>query len=106
LTPDIPPDDRWGIPVKNLILAAFATLSFGAGVARIAQAALLGSAQTSVHQGHYDNTANSLGGRFVGRWHKGRGYSSAFFLLGGRHWLQGGPLVTVGDYAASSVVCS
>jgi hypothetical protein len=52
--------------MKNLILAAFAALSFGAGVARIAQAALLGSAQTSVHQGHYDNTAKSLGGRFVG----------------------------------------
>jgi hypothetical protein len=53
-------------PMKNLILAAFAALSLSAGVAQIAQAAPLSSAQTSVHQGPYDNTANSLGGRFVG----------------------------------------
>jgi hypothetical protein len=45
--------------MKTLILAAFAALSLSAGVAQMAQAA-------TVHQGPYDNTANSLGGRWVG----------------------------------------
>jgi hypothetical protein len=52
--------------MKTMILAAFAALSLSAGIAQFAQAAPLASAQTSVHQGPYDNTANSLGGRFVG----------------------------------------
>jgi hypothetical protein len=30
--PDILPDQRWRIPMKNLILAAFAALSLGAAV--------------------------------------------------------------------------
>jgi hypothetical protein len=49
--------------MKTMILAAFAALSLSAGVAQVAQAA---SPQTSVHQGPYDNTANSLGGRWAG----------------------------------------
>jgi hypothetical protein len=49
--------------MKTMILAAFAALSLSAGFAPIAQAA---SPQASVHQGPYDNTANSLGGRWVG----------------------------------------
>ena len=49
--------------MKTMILAAFAALSLGAGVAQVAQAATF---PASVHQGPYDNTANSLGGRFVG----------------------------------------
>ena len=49
--------------MKTMILAAFAALSLSAGVAQIAQAATF---QTTVHQGPYDNTANSLGGRWVG----------------------------------------
>jgi hypothetical protein len=32
LKPDISPDDRWRIPMKNLILAAFAALSLGVAV--------------------------------------------------------------------------
>jgi hypothetical protein len=61
--PDIPPDQRWRIPMKTMILAAFAALSLSAGVAQIAQAATF---PTAVHHGPYDNTANSLGGRYVG----------------------------------------
>jgi hypothetical protein len=38
--PDIPPDQRWRIPVKNLILAAFAALSLSAAVAPLASAAV------------------------------------------------------------------
>jgi hypothetical protein len=63
--PDIPPDERWRIPMKTMILAALAALSLSAGVAQIAQAATLNSVQSTVHQGAYDNTANSLN-RFVG----------------------------------------
>jgi hypothetical protein len=64
--PDIPPDPRWRIPMKTMILAAFASLSLSAGLAPVVQAATLNSAQSAVHQGPYDNTANSLGGRYVG----------------------------------------
>jgi hypothetical protein len=64
--PDIPPDDRWRIPMKTMILAAFAALSLSAGLAPLAQAATFNGVQTSVHQGPYDNTTNSLGGRYVG----------------------------------------
>ncbi|HET6305741.1 MAG TPA: hypothetical protein VFG12_01055 [Rhodopila sp.] len=49
--------------MKTLILAAFAALSLGAAVVPMAQAA---SPQNTVHQGPYDNTGNSLGGRWVG----------------------------------------
>jgi hypothetical protein len=37
--PDISPDQRWRIPMKNLILAAFAALSLSAAVAPLASAA-------------------------------------------------------------------
>src|SRR5271165_4441079 len=41
--PDISPDQRWSIPMKNLILAAFAALSLTAVVAPIANAAVFHS---------------------------------------------------------------
>ena len=52
--------------MKNLILAAFAALSLTAAIAPMANADTTMTTQSSVHQGPYDNTANSLGGRFVG----------------------------------------
>jgi hypothetical protein len=52
--------------MKTMILAAFAALSLSAGIAQFAQAAPLTGAQTTVHQGPYDNTANSHGGGYVG----------------------------------------
>jgi hypothetical protein len=58
--PDIPPDQRWRIPMKNLILAAFAALSLSAAIVPLANAA------TASHQGPYDNTANSLNRNTVG----------------------------------------
>jgi hypothetical protein len=58
--PDIPPDQRWRIPMKNLILAAFAALSLSAAIAPLANAA------ATSHQGPYDNTANSLNRNAVG----------------------------------------
>jgi hypothetical protein len=57
--PDIPPDRRWRIPMKKMILAAFTALSLTAAIAPLASAA-------TAHSGPYDNTANSLGGRYVG----------------------------------------
>ena len=57
--PDISPDQRWGIPMKKMILAVFTALSLTAAIAPLASAA-------SVHSGPYDNTANSLGGRNAG----------------------------------------
>jgi hypothetical protein len=57
--PDIPPDRRWRVQMKKMILAAFTALSLTAAVAPLASAA-------SVHSGPYDNTANSLGGRNAG----------------------------------------
>jgi hypothetical protein len=44
--------------MKKIILAAFTALSLTAAIAPIASAA--------VASGPYDNTANSLGGRFAG----------------------------------------
>jgi hypothetical protein len=64
--PDIPPDQRWRIPMKNLILAAFAALSLSAVIAPLANAATFNSTQTVQHQGPYDNTANSLNRSSVG----------------------------------------
>jgi len=52
--------------MKTMILAAFAALSLSAAIAPLAQAATFSAAQTSARQGPYDNTANSLGGRYVG----------------------------------------
>ena len=51
--------------MKTMILAAFAALSLGAGVAN-AQSLSHSWPQTTQHQGAYDNTANSVGGRFAG----------------------------------------
>ena len=64
--PDIPPDHRWRIPMKNMILAAFAALSLSAAIVPMAQASTFTAAQDSGHTGPYDNTANSLGGRYIG----------------------------------------
>jgi hypothetical protein len=44
--PDIPPDHRWRIPMKNLILAAFAALSLSAAVAPLASAATFHNGST------------------------------------------------------------
>jgi hypothetical protein len=52
--------------MKNMILAAFAALSLSAAIAPLANAATFNSTQTVQHQGPYDNTANSLGGRYIG----------------------------------------
>ena len=65
-TLDIPPDDTWRLPMKNMILAAFAALSLTAAIAPMANAATPQGAQSSVHQGPYDNTANSAGGQNYG----------------------------------------
>jgi hypothetical protein len=51
------------IPMKKLILAAFTALSLTAAIAPLASAA---TANMSGHSGPYDNTANSLGGRYIG----------------------------------------
>jgi hypothetical protein len=47
--------------MKKIILAALTVLSLGAGVAN-AQS----FTHSAAHSGPYDNTANSLGGRYVG----------------------------------------
>jgi hypothetical protein len=52
--------------MKTMILAALTALSLGAGVAN-AQSLAHQMAPTT-HQGPYDNTANSLGGRFAGNY--------------------------------------
>jgi hypothetical protein len=44
--PDIPPDHRWRIPMKNLILAAFAALSLSAAIAPLASAATFHNGST------------------------------------------------------------
>jgi hypothetical protein len=51
--------------MKSMILAAFAALVLTAGVAQTAHA-FPGEPQVTRHSGPYDNTANSLGGRYVG----------------------------------------
>lgn len=52
--------------MKNLFLAAFAALSLTAAIAPVANAASFGRPTATYHQGSYDNTSNSLGGRYVG----------------------------------------
>ena len=52
--------------MKSVILAAFAALILTAGIAQTAHA-FPGEPQVTRHSGPYDNTANSLGGRYVGR---------------------------------------
>jgi hypothetical protein len=47
--------------MKKIFLAALTVLSLTAGIAQMASAAVY-----SNHTGPYDNTANSLGGRFIG----------------------------------------
>jgi hypothetical protein len=51
--------------MTKIFLAALTVLSLGAGVAN-AQNMSHGMAPQATHQGPYDNTANSLGGRYVG----------------------------------------
>ena len=51
--------------MKTLLLAALTVLSLGA-VAANAQSLSHGFPQTTQHSGPYDNTQNSLGGRFAG----------------------------------------
>jgi hypothetical protein len=50
--PDIPPDDRWRIPMKSLILAAFAALSLTTAIVPAAYAAstVAGDAQATRQQ--------------------------------------------------------
>jgi formyltetrahydrofolate synthetase len=52
--------------MKSLVLAAFAALSLTAAIAPMANAALPGTPTIVRHSGPFDNTANSLGGRYVG----------------------------------------
>ena len=52
--------------MKKMFLAALAVLSLSAAVVPLANAASLGQGWTAQHSGPYDNTANSLGGRYVG----------------------------------------
>jgi hypothetical protein len=61
--PDISPDpiERWRIPMKNLILAAFAALSLSAAVAPMAYAYTGGSVHNAYHSGPFDNTGNGPG---------------------------------------------
>jgi hypothetical protein len=47
--------------MKKMFLAALTVLSLAAGATQMASAAVY-----SHHQGPYDNTANSLGGTWVG----------------------------------------
>jgi hypothetical protein len=52
--------------MKKFLLAAVAALSLTAGLAPMAHAYIAGSPHTTYHSGPYDNTNNSLGGRYVG----------------------------------------
>jgi hypothetical protein len=52
--------------MKNLILAAFAALSLSAAVAPMAHASWSTAVKDAGHTGPYDNTANSLGGKYIG----------------------------------------
>jgi len=52
--------------MRNLILAAFAALSLTAAIAPMAHAYPGEAKSGAQHSGPYDNTANSLGGRYVG----------------------------------------
>jgi len=49
ITPDISPDGRWRIPMKNMILAAFAALSLTAAIVPAANATstIAGDAQAT-----------------------------------------------------------
>jgi hypothetical protein len=52
--------------MKKMFLAALTVLSLGAGVANAQSYSHAAPPQNAAHQGPYDNTANSLGGGFVG----------------------------------------
>ncbi|HEY1410849.1 MAG TPA: hypothetical protein VGF36_01850 [Rhodopila sp.] len=52
--------------MKKLVLAVLAALGLTAGMSPMAHAYIVGSPHTTYHNGPYDNTANSLGGRYVG----------------------------------------
>ena len=49
--PDIPPDRRWRIPMKKMILAALTVLSLGAGVANAQSFTHSNPSQTSTQYG-------------------------------------------------------
>jgi hypothetical protein len=51
--------------MQSLVLAAFAAFVLAAGVVQTAHA-FPGEPHVARHAGPYDNTANSLGGRYVG----------------------------------------
>jgi hypothetical protein len=52
--------------MKTIILAALAALGLGAMIAPAANAYTTGFPHPAKHSGPYDNTQNSLGGRFAG----------------------------------------
>jgi hypothetical protein len=52
--------------MKSMVLAAFAAFILTAGVVQTAHA-VPGEPQVTRHSGPYDNTANSLGGRYESR---------------------------------------
>lgn len=56
--------------MKNLLLAAFAVMTMTAAIAPMAHAA---QPATQTHTGPYDNTQNSLGGRYIGGGDGGNG---------------------------------
>jgi hypothetical protein len=58
--------------MKSLILAAFAALTLTAAIAPMAHA-VPGEHKSVYHSGPYDNTGNSLGGRYVGGGDGGNG---------------------------------
>ena len=55
LKPDIPPDDGWTIPMRKLILSAFAALTLIVGVAPMARAYTTGFVNNAYQSGQYDN---------------------------------------------------
>jgi hypothetical protein len=52
--------------MKNVVLAAVAAVCLAAAVAPAAHAFTTGFPHPATHSGPYDNTKNSLGGRYVG----------------------------------------
>jgi hypothetical protein len=52
--------------MKTIVLAAIAALSLTAAIAPAANAYTTGFPHPATHSGPYDNTRNSLGGRYVG----------------------------------------
>lgn len=63
---DILPGKNWRLPMKTIVLAAFAALSLTAAVAPAAHAFTTGSPHTQYHSGPYDNTQQSHNDGFDG----------------------------------------